>query len=73
MFMCRRTDGSQNLSAHGPNHLPDQINLKEQATEELKYRNANQYCCCCYSLASPCGKAKTNKQGQLACERLFRL
>ena len=59
--MCRHTDGSQNLSAQGPNRLPDPINLKEQATEEQKYRNANQYFCCCYSPASPEKQKPTNR------------
>ncbi len=42
------------------------------ATTKEKWESANQYCCCVYSLGSPCEEAKTNKQGQLA-SKSFRL
>lgn len=70
--ICTHQNSSPNLYASSPNKLPDRINLKEWETKE-KCRSTNQYCCCFCSPSSPCGKAKTNKQGQLASNRLVRL
>lgn len=64
----------QQLKSIVPQIVPltyQRISVDEK--KQKKVQKQNQYYLSLYSLDSPCGKVKTNKQGQPASKRLVRL